>query len=66
MSHMKRSSIEPLIENVGETGCLEPAFKQKTNDDDDETIWFKLWHKQDKLVFFHHYSFDSKSNGRPI
>ena len=32
---MKRSSIEPWIENVGETGCLEPAFKQNTNDDDD-------------------------------
>ena len=33
---MKRSSVEPWIENVGETGCLEPAFKQNTNDDDDE------------------------------
>ena len=31
---MKRSSVEPLIENVGETGCLEPAFKQNINDDD--------------------------------
>ena len=31
---MKRSSVEPWIENVGETGCLEPAFKQNTNDDD--------------------------------
>ena len=25
--------IKPWIENVGETGCLEPAFKQNTNDD---------------------------------
>ena len=32
---MKRSSVEPWIENVGETGCLEPAFKQNTNDDDE-------------------------------
>ena len=31
---MKRSSVEPWIENVGETGCLEPAFKQNTNDDE--------------------------------
>ena len=30
---MKRSSVEPWIENVGETGCLEPAFKQNTNDE---------------------------------
>ena len=29
---MKRSSVEPWIENVGETGCLEPAFKQNTNE----------------------------------
>ena len=27
--------IEPWIENVGETGCIEPAFKQNTNHDDD-------------------------------
>ena len=26
--------VEPWIENVGETGCLEPAFKQNTNDDE--------------------------------
>ena len=32
---MKRSSVEPWIENVGESGCLEPAFKQNTNDDND-------------------------------
>ena len=32
---MKRSSVEQWIENVEETGCLEPAFKQNTNDDDD-------------------------------
>ena len=30
---MKRPSVEPWIENVGATGYLEPAFKQKTNDD---------------------------------
>ena len=35
MRHMKRSSVEPWIENVGETGCLEPAFKQNTNNDED-------------------------------
>ena len=23
-----------MKENVGETGCLEPAFRQNTNDDD--------------------------------
>ena len=34
MRHMKRSSVEPWIENVGETVYLEPAFKQNTNDDD--------------------------------
>ena len=33
MRHMKRSSSEPWIENDGETGFLEPAFKQNTNDD---------------------------------
>ena len=32
---MKRSSVKLCIENVGETGCLEPAFKQNNNDDDD-------------------------------
>ena len=26
----------------GETGCLEPAFKQNTNDDDDHTMRFRL------------------------
>ena len=31
---MKRSSVEQWIENVGESGCLEPAFKQNTNDDE--------------------------------
>ena len=30
---MKISSVEPWIENIAETGCIEPAFKQKTNDD---------------------------------
>ena len=34
MRHMRRSSVEPWTENVGETGCIEPAFKQSTNDDD--------------------------------
>ena len=33
---MKRSSVWPWIENAGETECLEPAFKQNTNDDDDD------------------------------
>ena len=31
---MKRSSVETQIENVGETGCLESAFKQNANNDD--------------------------------
>ena len=31
---MKRSSVEPWIDNVGETGCLEPAFEKNTNDDE--------------------------------
>ena len=31
MRHIKRSSVEPWIENVEETGCLKPAFKQNTN-----------------------------------
>ena len=35
MRHMKGSSVEQWIENVGETGCLEHAFKQNTNDDND-------------------------------
>ena len=42
---MKRSSVETWIENVGETVCLEPAFKQNTNDDDDDIeskITFKI------------------------
>ena len=34
MRHMKRSSVEPWIENVGETGCLVSAFKQNTNDEE--------------------------------
>ena len=32
MSHLKRSSVEPRIENVGETRSLEPAFNQNNND----------------------------------
>ena len=28
----EKISVEPWIEIVRETGCLEPAFKQKTND----------------------------------
>ena len=43
MRHMKRSSVEPWIENVGQTGCLETAFKQNTNDDDDDNeYWLTL------------------------
>ena len=33
MRQMKRSSVEQWIENVEETGCLEPDFKQNTNDE---------------------------------
>ena len=36
LRQMKRSSVKPWIENVGETVCLKPAFNQITNDDDDE------------------------------
>ena len=42
MRHMKRSSVEPWIENVGGTGCLEPAFEQNTNDDDELSSKAKL------------------------
>ena len=28
--------IKQWRENDGKTGCLEPAFKQNTNDDDDK------------------------------
>ena len=34
MRHMKRSNIDPWIKNIGETGFLEPPFKQNTNDDE--------------------------------
>ena len=44
---MKRSSVEPWIENGGETGCLESAFKQNTNDDDRRTPKVK-----NTLIFF--------------
>ena len=33
MRHMKSSSVVPWIEKVGETECLETAFKQNTDDD---------------------------------
>ena len=36
MRQIKRSSVEPWIENVGENGCLEPVLKQKTNGDKNE------------------------------
>ena len=32
---IKHESNTTDIENVGETGCLQPAFKQNTNDDDE-------------------------------
>ena len=56
MRHMKRSCVEPWIENVGETGGLEPAFKQNTNDDEMEfnfisEITFKLIKKLSLLCF---------------
>ena len=35
---MKRSCVEPWIENVGETGFLKPAFKQNNNGDYDGNI----------------------------
>ena len=41
MRHMNRLSVEPWIENVGESGCLEPAFKQNTNDDDFSFMSYK-------------------------
>ena len=31
----KRSSVEPWLENVGETRLIEPTFKQNTNYDDE-------------------------------
>ena len=40
------SSVEPWVENFGESGCLEPIFKKNNNYDDevveDKTIlsWF--------------------------
>ena len=43
---MKRSSDELWIENVEETGCLEPAFKQKINDEDDYTGLFFFWKRK--------------------
>ena len=39
---MKRSSVKPYIENFGETGCLEPAFNQNTNDDDGNLSFKKV------------------------
>ena len=33
MRHRKICSVEPWIENVGETGCKEPDFKQNTKYD---------------------------------
>ena len=39
---MKRSSVEPWIENVGEIGCLEPALKQNTNDDERNLRSFRI------------------------
>ena len=50
---MKRSSGEPLIENVGEAGCLESAFKQNTNDDDELQIQRNVNHEggKDETMF---------------
>ena len=42
MRNTKRSSVEPWIENVGEAGCLEPAFKQNTNDDDIKAVLINI------------------------
>ena len=42
MRHMKRSSVEPWRENFGETGCLEPAIKQNTNDDYEKIKWYSM------------------------
>ena len=49
MSHMKRSIVEQLIDNVGETGCLESAFKQNTSDykNQRKTSFFSLIIKSD-------------------
>ena len=47
---MKRSSVEPWIENVGETGCLEPAFKQNTNDDDEICMEFHFIYMKNKVI----------------
>ena len=54
MRQMKRSSVEPWIENVGETECLEPAFKQNTNDDefDFERFFYYLIFIKKKVVKF--------------
>ena len=35
---MKRLSVEPWIENDLETGCLQPALKQNTNDHEDPCL----------------------------
>ena len=39
---MKKSSVEPWIENVGETGCLETAIQQNINADTyNKNIFYK-------------------------
>ena len=63
MRHMKRSSaldlsltmarrVEPWLENVGETGCLEPAFKQSTNDDDHNRVINYREHLRTRVFIF--------------
>ena len=42
-------AYEQWIENVGETGCLEPAFKQNTNDD----IIIRQASAQIQILFYH-------------
>ena len=45
MRHMARryQSVEPLIENVGETGCLEPALTQNTKFQSEKWAQAKNW-----------------------
>ena len=54
---MKRSSVEQWIENVGETGCLEPAFKQNTNDDD---VWVQSFEFRDENLCLMPYQINLK------
>ena len=58
MRHIKGSRVKSWIENDGETGWIEPSFKQNTNNNDaDKDYCFDDEKKFKERIYFYQNSY---------